>query len=633
MFDVVAMLRWGASLTLALAGGLLLLQGISRGSLRVSKVILASLMLLSAVLTAFGVAAAAWSIAGNSGDDQWQTVQVLATETWSGRVSLVRIGLALVAFILLLTPFAKSRLLAFLAVTSTLFLLPFSGHAVTAEPVRLSLALHGIHVSAVMLWAGGVVSLAVFAMRNRAEPQLISDLLRRFSPVALSLVVAGVLAGLVAGYLQAGAGAALIGTSYGRLLLLKSALLMAIALPCAGWLRWSYLHDAADRSPRFALILETSALLAITGVASWMSHSIPARHDDIVWPLPFRLDWSVLSPDRDGAYVLAGHLVFAAAMFLLALGGAVLRRWVLVWTTAGMGLLIGGLGLLNMFVPAYPTTFAALRSSYSATTLASAEPVFMDKCALCHGETGQGDGPAMQDAGTFAADLTAPHAGYHTPGDIYWWITHGFPDSAMWGVEDSTTEQQRWDLVNFLKLISYVARARDINGSVAPGHPLLPSINFGFESMDGGLITLRDLEGKAAVLLVINADPDSLARLSRLEEVSGHNGLTIALAEDSGLKSLLHGSNLAEGIIQLDEQGEAVLASWRRYLPTASHPQVPDIGSAIPHTEFLIDRFGYVRAKWRSDEGSLPSPEEISSLVRKLADEPKLLPSPEEHLH
>jgi putative copper resistance protein D len=67
---------------------------------------------------------------------------------------------------------------------------------------------------------------------------------------------------------------------------------------------------------------------------------------------------------------------------------------------------------------------------------------------------------------------------------------------------------------------------------------------------------------------------------------------------------------------------------FRRTLASEGLPPIP------PHTEFLIDRQGYIRARWIPGEGQGWA--EIPRLlkeVERLATEAPRAPAPEEHVH
>ncbi|HET9200801.1 MAG TPA: CopD family protein [Dehalococcoidia bacterium] len=86
----------------------------------------------------------------------------------------------------------------------------------------------------------------------------------------------------------------------------------------------------------------------------------------------------------------------------------------------------------------------------SDASVASGEMLYMANCVQCHGETGRGDGP-------LAADLKPPpanffvHVPFHTDGTLFSWINEGVPGTAMpaWGNE--LTEEEMWNLVNYLR--------------------------------------------------------------------------------------------------------------------------------------------------------------------------------------
>lgn len=69
-------------------------------------------------------------------------------------------------------------------------------------------------------------------------------------------------------------------------------------------------------------------------------------------------------------------------------------------------------------------------------------------CVSCHGKTGRGDGPEAAGLKPHAADLKHM-AGHHTDGDLAWKIAVG--RGAMPGWKSVLTQDQIWDVVNFLK--------------------------------------------------------------------------------------------------------------------------------------------------------------------------------------
>jgi mono/diheme cytochrome c family protein len=78
--------------------------------------------------------------------------------------------------------------------------------------------------------------------------------------------------------------------------------------------------------------------------------------------------------------------------------------------------------------------------------------VYTTYCETCHGETGRGDGPTGLRLVPRPADLrihTAP--GVHTDGELFYWVSYGYPNSAMPAWKDVLTEEQRWSVINYAR--------------------------------------------------------------------------------------------------------------------------------------------------------------------------------------
>jgi mono/diheme cytochrome c family protein len=88
------------------------------------------------------------------------------------------------------------------------------------------------------------------------------------------------------------------------------------------------------------------------------------------------------------------------------------------------------------------------------TSVAAGKELYATYCVPCHGTSGQGDGPVGLSLNPRPADLTQ-HAvmGMHTDGQLFEWISDGFPGSAMQGVAEYLNETERWNLVNYLRTL------------------------------------------------------------------------------------------------------------------------------------------------------------------------------------
>ena len=77
--------------------------------------------------------------------------------------------------------------------------------------------------------------------------------------------------------------------------------------------------------------------------------------------------------------------------------------------------------------------------------------LFAASCAVCHGEEGDGDGPAAASLGKSPADLSADHVQELSDGALFYIISHGKPETPMPAWENLLDEQERWQVVNFLR--------------------------------------------------------------------------------------------------------------------------------------------------------------------------------------
>jgi copper transport protein len=129
-----------------------------------------------------------------------------------------------------------------------------TGHAVSGDLVPLAFVTDVVHLSAVSVWLGGLAVLVVALLWQGADTpgDEVEAVVGRFSTVAFAAVVAIVASGAVQGWRQVGSYDALLETGYGRLLVLKVALVGAMLVAAAvsrSWVR----QRAASRTAALAL--------------------------------------------------------------------------------------------------------------------------------------------------------------------------------------------------------------------------------------------------------------------------------------------------------------------------------------------------------------------------------------------
>lgn len=161
----------------------------------------------------------------------------------------------------------NARLLSLGAVVSLGTAFAVSGHAATAEPRMLAGAAVWVHGVSLALWIGALLPLAIAVGQRDAAPAT----LRRFSREIPAAVVALLISGVALAAIELGRLGALWQSDYGRVLIAKLALVLAL-LGLALWnrIRLTPLllagEGAAVRAMRVSVAAELVLVIAILGV-------------------------------------------------------------------------------------------------------------------------------------------------------------------------------------------------------------------------------------------------------------------------------------------------------------------------------------------------------------------------------
>ena len=533
-----------------------------------------------------------------------------------------------------------------------------AGHASAAEGVTLfiQLVMDGLHLLAAGVWLGGLIPLAIFFSRAKAAPEpstliIAQQITARFSRLGFASVALLVVTGLFNAWYLVGGIPPLLGTTYGYLLLAKLAILILL-MGLAGRNRWRLkprlanlaAHHEFEKIPRLlaqlqcAVIAEVSLGAVILVIVGVMGITPPARHVQPVWPLSFRLDWNNPAASAD-VRLLANTGAALSIVGIVLLVSAVLirrrRRWIV--TTGGIAFVIGVLVAANVLsIDAYPTTYVRPSVSYNAISVANGMLLYGESCPVCHGVAGYGDGPAAADLKPKPADLTARHAASHTVGDLYWWLSHGIKETAMPGFSGSFNEDERWDLINFLRALSNAERARTL-APVSDTEVWLVAPDFAYGTNHGETKTLKDHRGDKFVLLVLVSLSESRDRLEQLQKMSARlasAGVDIILvprdAESYRNKPDAAVSRLPVVTEGNDEIFKTYSLFGRSFETDRNSPE-----ARLPkHTEFLIDKRGYIRARWIAREGGgWLNIENLLQEIELLQNEKSQAPAPDDHVH
>ncbi len=115
----------------------------------------------------------------------------------------------------------------------------------------------------------------------------------------------------------------------------------------------------------------------------------------------------------------------------------------------------GSSHLINFFTVEYtPAKFATNPFLPDVESITIGQELFLQNCAPCHGQYGQGDGPTAVTLYPPPADFSSGHTAIHPDGDLYYWILNGIPDTQMPGFADRISNDEAWHLVNFVRRLS-----------------------------------------------------------------------------------------------------------------------------------------------------------------------------------
>jgi len=439
-----------------------------------------------------------------------------------------------------------------------------------------------LHLVAAGAWIGGLLPFALvmacaLRMQNETWPLVAADITRRFSAFAVIVVGVLLLTGLSNTWFLVGSLPRLLGTTYGQLLLLKVALVIAMVAVAAvnRLVLMPRLRDTAGAAGvlsrlRSNGLIEIALGLIILAVVGALGTTPPAAHTQVQWPFSVRLSPAAFNDPASRTAALVSLTVISAAAALI-IAGVVFRRqrWPLL--VGGVLLLLVSAPRLGMFITdAYPTSFYTSPTGFSAQSIAAGEALFAQNCASCHGPDGQGDGPVGKDLQPPPADLTANHIYAHSDGDLFWWITHGI-GAAMPAFGASLDPTGRWDLIEFIHANADATRFGSAADAGMANAFLAP--DFAVECPDGSTPLISELRGR--VLHLLFAGAHSVARVRQLEPTAI--------------------------VVRLDPSVSAARSLCGTEDPDVAKAFAIYAGSSVEEldgTEFIVDQSGSLRSSW-----------------------------------
>ncbi|MDR4517558.1 MAG: CopD family protein [Nitrosomonas sp.] len=586
-------------------------------------------------------------------------------KTQVGLINAIRVALAifLLGSIVIILHKTRTRwhyVLCAVAASLPLIAGTFVSHSSADEMSFAAIAPFALHILLAGTWFGALPAFLLIIFSSNRELDKVTRVLNvtyleKFSAMALPVMVLLAVTGLIVtdrmidDYYHT-----LVSSPYGWLLNLKLTIL-SIILVIAYRARYTWLPllsqlDVTDSIKCSAIHLkkwvriEFILALLLLLVAIILSNTLPAKHDIIEnWPFPFRFAIDTVSEES-----IAEELFwFGSALFLIALSvfwiGIKLRwNWkAKMLAPCALAITALGIALPPITIEAYPETYLKPLIPLDAISISNGAQLYAEHCADCHGPQGKGNGKLAQTLSTEPTDLlTEPHTVRHTVGNFYHWIAHGLPGTDMPGFSESLEEEDIWDVVNFLHILSRGFDARLLGTMILPMRPAVASPVFFYSANDGSGGDLKDFRFKKNVILVFFSWPQSDQRLIQLKHfyerlTRDHNTEVLAIPLQQLTEAELE---TITGIVPfpiVTEGWSEIGGAYSLYRRVRTVPDLNGPGLKPMHMEFMIDRFGYMRARWNAQfEGfGWQNYSVLAQQLGMLNEEDEIMPPPGDHAH
>lgn len=569
------------------------------------------------------------------------------SETRPGHVWLIRTTLSLTILVVISVWFMRTRCAPvgkyshwlFVTVAGVLLVASaaLSGHYAGQSDSRGYLVLHAAHLVTVALWAGSLplwwmTIRSIKAAGSLGEPT--NKLLRRYSRAAMILVVIALGTGILLALIYIDSQGDLLGTRWGLLLVMKITVVSLVLIAAYTVRRRLNTETLSRRWALYAVGTEIGLLLIVVVLASLLAQAVPAAHDQPFWRLPFRFSYDAISPDKSLVSILLSAIAMSAAA--IALAALAYRRATssmvtAVWMCAA--LITAALAVWAATIPAYPDTFRRSDVPYLAESIASGMNIYGENCVPCHGNGGRADGPLAPFTRRPPVDLAAPHTALHTAGDLFGWIGNGMPSGAMPGFSADLSEQDRWDLVNFLRAFSQGFQARVLDIHVVPEQSWLGAPDFYLTREDGQFSQLKALRGNTVLILIQDKCTGELN--DRIEALTRWRTNLSAPMEIVAVCITREREIYNKTVWRAQSPGQVLNAYALLSRTLTNKGESGVLGITWPRSEFLVDRYGYIRARWIPEEDPVgwASTTTIETEINVLSHEIRIPPQPDSHLH
>jgi len=584
-------------------------------------------------------------------------------QTQIGHIWAARMLFAVLMFYAVVKMQSSSRTRSHYVLWAVLAALPLiagtlMSHSSADEMSFTAIAPYAIHILLAGIWFGALPAFLLILFNLRKEmgftaTQTAVGYLKKFSaialPVMLLLMVTGV---IVTDRLVDEKYYALVASAYGWLLNFKLTIL-AIILVIAYQARDRWLpllersenehsRDSTVHLTQWVRIEFVLALLLVL-FATVLANTLPAKHAMVEnWPYPFRfsIDATWDQPDVQDK-VWSGIVLFVIALGTIWLG--IRLHWsrvVKILVPGVLGISSMALALPPLAVEAFPETYKKPTVPIDAISIVAGAHLYAENCVNCHGPQGKGTKPVADPDLRDPTDLlTQEHTAKYTVGNVFHQLSSGIPGTEMPGYADKLSEEERWDLINFLHAMSRGFDARLLGSMIVPETPAIASPVFNYTASDGSNGNLKDFRLQKNVLMVLFAWPQAKDRFFQLaasyDRIRDLNTEILAVPihplTDAQLQQI---TEIAPFPI-VTEGWQEIKDTYWWYRRVRVVPDLSGKGMFPQHMEFVTDRFGYLRARWVAQfEGfGWQNVGALTLQLTQLNQEGEIMPPPGEHAH
>lgn len=573
-----------------------------------------------------------------------------------------------------------------------------ASHAAADEEFLFYIPVYVTHVLMAAVWFGALPAFLFIVFDRRhceekgAQLALNIESLKKFSFLALPVMILIILTGLIMTDRMVGDHYhALVASTYGWSLLIKIFLLVII-LSIASRARSKWLPSfericepadyfnvgTADNMKQKSLFsrllfkgsqirknndadspgngvenlrkwvrIEFIFALLLVLFATILSNSMPAKHTTVEnWPYAFRFTLDgTLGIGTWGEFSTRFFLVVGVILFIAAAGAFLLGRKNELspkkYNVATVFLIMGGIAvtLPQFAIDAYSETYRKNPIPFDSLSISNGLSYFSENCVDCHGIQGIGNGILAKTLPNVPSDLlTDPFVARYTGGDFFHWITYGIKNAGMPGFSENLEEEDRWDIVNYIQAASSGYQTRWLNSAIASRETSPKAPDFQFSTYAEITSTLKEYRQDKNVLLTFFSWPSSMERLKELsenyEKIKNLNTVILAIPLDEYSKSVA--INFANNNFEVVRDGWLEIKdSYSLYRRTLSHPDIQGKGDIPNHMEFLVDRSGYLRARWipKVDQSGWDSLSSLTTQLHQLDQEKGVVAHLHDHTH